>query len=325
MKLSNIILLLLGLGVLVYILARMDVDMLKVIESVKSPYYAFLASLIYIAMPYFNALRMKFIINPIEKKIPSVHDLFAIEYIYKFLSNVMPFKLNVPAKAVLLSKKCGMKLSSGASTVSFEYALDSGITIAFGFLGVIAYFRDDPRISFMSIQYFILIALAGSMVFFSIPAHYFETVISYVENLKIEVMKRIVIFLVKAMAAIRAAWIRILLDKRMFWVLLTTILIWGGAVLVNMLLFKSVGVYVPPTWILVVVSVGIFVGGISTIPGGLGVREAAMIVLYGALGVPTEASVANALMGRLMTLVFVLIGYTASIRAGMELLEEKSV
>lgn len=323
MKRKNIILLLLGLGALAYILARMDVDIARVIESVKSPIYIVLAALIYIAIPFINALRMKLIIFPIERKMLPIRDLFMIEYIYKFLSNVMPFKLNIPAKALLLNKKCGLKLSSGASAVSFEYALDSGITIFFGFLGVIAYFRDDPRISLISIQYFILIALAGIVIFFSIPAHYFEIALLYSETFRIKILQKIAVFLVKVTTAIRVTWARILLDRKMFSVLLTTILIWGAAILGTMLLFMSTNNYVPPTWILVVMSVGIFMGGISTIPGGLGVREATMVVMYSALGVSTEASVANVLMGRLMTFLPVLIGYVVSVRAGTELLEEK--
>lgn len=325
MRLKNIILLLIGFGALAYILVRLDVDMIGVIRSVKSPIYIVLAALIYIAIPLINALRMKFIIFPIERKMLPIRDLFMIEYICKFLSNVMPFKLNIPAKALLLNKKCGLKLSGGASAVSFEYALDSGITIFFGFLGVIAYFRDDPRISFLSIQYFIMIVFAGSVVFFSIPSHFFETLVSYAENLNFNVLKRIAVFLVKVIFAIRVTWIRVLFDRKMSWVFLTTILIWGSSVVVNMLLFKSADVYVPPTWILVVTSVGIFVGGVSTIPGGLGVREAAVVVLYSALGVSAEVSVANVLIGKLISLIPILIGYVVSIHAGTEMLEERAV
>ena len=325
MRLKNIILFLLGLGALVYILARMGVDIPEVIESVKSPRYVFLAILIYIAMPLLIALRLKFIIYPIEKKILPVKDLLVIEYIYKFISNVMPFKLNLPAKAVILNKKCGLKLSSGASAVSFEYALDAGITVCFGFLGVIAYFREDPRISLLSIKYFILMIFSGSIIFFSIPAYYFDKALSYSESFNIKLVQKIAVFLVKMMTMVRASWAKILLDRKMFAVLFATILTWGASVLVNMLLFMSTNNYVAPTWILVVMSVGIFVGGVSTIPGGLGVREATMVMLYSALGVPAEVSVANVLIGRLISLIPILIGYVVSIHAGAEMLKERAV
>jgi uncharacterized protein (TIRG00374 family) len=324
MKLKNIIFLLIGLGVLAYILVRMEINIDEVIKSVKSPHYIVLAAAVLTAIPLINAFRMRYIIAPVEKKMLSMHDLFVIEYIYKFLSNVMPFKLNIPAKAVLL-KKFGLQLSSGASVVSFEYALDSGVTIAFGFLGVIAYFRDDPRISLLSIKYFILIVLSGSIIFFSIPAYYFDKALSYTEAFKIKLLQKIAVFLVKMMNVVRVSWARILLDRRMFAVLFATILTWGASVLVNMLLFMSTNNYVAPTWILVVMSVGIFVGGVSTIPGGLGVREATMVMLYSALGVPAEVSVANVLIGRLISLIPILIGYVVSIHAGAEMLEEKAV
>lgn len=323
MKSKSIIFLFIGLGALAYILASMDVNIGKVIGSIKSPEYVIFAALVLTAIPFVNALRMRFIIFPLERKKFPVFDLSQIEYIYKFISNVMPFKLNLPAKAVLLSKKCGMKLSSGASVVSFEYALDSGVTIFFGFLGVVSYFRNDPRISLLSIQYFILIVLVCSVVFFSIPSQYFEKALSYTETIRFKAAKKIAIFFMKVMNAIRISWARILFDRKMFAVLFTTILIWAGAVLVNLLLFMATNNYVPPTWILVVMSLGIFVGGISTIPNGLGVRDATMVLLYNTLGVSTEASVASVLMGRLITVIPILVGYAISMRAGAELLVEK--
>lgn len=325
MKLKNFIFFIIGLGALAYILASMNVNFAEVVSSIKSPIYIVLAAIVLTVIPLINALRMKFIIFPLEKQQLPVLDLSLIEYIYKFISNVMPFKLNLPAKAVLLNKRCGMKLSSGASAVSFEYALDSGVTIAFGFLGVIAYFRDDPKISLLSIKYFILVLISGSIIFFSIPAYYFDRALSSTEAIKIKLVHKIAVFLVKMMTVVRLSWARILLDRKMFTVLVTTILTWGASVLVNMLLFMSTNNYVAPTWILVVMSVGIFVGGVSTIPGGLGVREGTMVVLYTALGVPAEVSVANVLIGRLITLIPILIGYVVSIHAGAEMLEEKAV
>lgn len=318
MKLKNLILFIIGLGALAYILIRMDVNVAGVIKSVKSPVYVLLATLVVVATPVIIAIRMKFFIDTIEKKNIALKDLFMIEYIYKFLLNVMPFKLNLPAKAMLLNKKYGLKLSNGASIVSFEYALDSGVIICFGFLGVISYFREDPRISLLSIKYFIFIVLSGSTIFFLIPSKYFELVLTYAETFRIKTIQKIATFLVKMVIAIRISWVKILLDRKMYAVLFTTILIWGAAILVNMLLFMSTNNYVPPTWILVVMSVGLFVGGISAIPGGLGVREATMVVLYSALGVSAETGVAVVLLNRILSTLPIIIGYLYSIKIGYD-------
>lgn len=324
MKIKNIIFLLIGLGVFAYILARMEVNFTEVVNSIKSPEYVVLAAIVLTGMPIIYGLRMKFIIFPIEKKKLNTFDLIIIEYIYKFILNVTPFKLNIPAKAVLLSKKCGIKLSSSASVVSFEYALDAGITIFFGFLGVISFFRDDPRISFLSIQYFILIVLACVAIFFLIPAQYFDALLTYLESFRIEIIRKIAVWTVKVLSAIRVTWVRILFDRKMYSVLVITLILLGASVFVNMLLFMGTNNYVQPIWILVVISAGLFAGGVSTIPGGLGVREATMVVLYSALGVPTEASIATVFMGRLLTLIPIIIGYFLSIRIGTETLEKKT-
>lgn len=318
MKFKDVLLLLVGLGAFAYVFARVDIDIVEVFKSVKSPRYAFFAALIYVAMPILNALRMKFIIHPIEKKIPSMHDLFAIEYIYKFLSNVVPFKLNVPAKVVLLSKKCRMKLSSGASVVSFEYALDSAIVIIFGFLGAFAYLRNDTRISFASIEYFIVIIFFSSAAFFSIPTDYFGKLLNHSEHISLKLIRVVTTFGIKILWAIRGTWAKLLFHREMIKVLATTAIIWGNAILLNEFLFLSTELYVPPTWILVAMSSGIFIGGISTIPGGLGVRDATTVLVYGYLGIPNYASVAVVLLNRILSTLPIIIGYIYAVKIGYD-------
>lgn len=318
MKLKNIILLIIGLGVFVYILTRMDVNIAEVIKSIKSPQYVVLAAIVLAAIPLINAFRMRFIISPIEKKILSMHVLFVIEYIHKFITNVMPFKLNLPAKAMLLNKKCGMQLSSGVSVVSFEYMLDSSITTLFGFLGAFAYFRNDTRISFVSIEYFIAITFICTVAFFSIPTEYFGKLLNHAEYIHMKIIRTITASVFKLLWAIRGTWAKLILHREIIKVLIATAIIWGSTIFVNEFLFLSTGLYVSPTWILVATSSGIFIGGISMIPGGLGVREATMVLLYGYLGVPNEASVSVVLLSRILNSVPIIIGYIYSIKIGYD-------
>lgn len=325
MKLKNIVFLLLGLGMLVYLLARTDINVSDVIRSIKAPQYVVFAAIAVTVIPLITALRMRCIIFPLEKKSLPIHDLFVIEYIYKFLSNVAPFKLNLPAKAVLLNKKCGMKLSSGASVVSFEYALDSGIVIVFGFLGAFAYFRNDTRISFASIEYFIITTFFCTIAFFSIPTDYFEKLLNNAEHMHVKPIRAITTFGIKVLWAIRGTWAKLALHRKMIKVLMTTAIIWGSAILTNEFLFLSTGLYVPPTWILVAISSGIFTGGISTIPGGLGVREATMVLMYGYLGIPNDNSVAVVLLGRVLSTLPIIIGYFYSIKIGYDNIMQSKV
>jgi uncharacterized protein (TIRG00374 family) len=318
MKFKNIIFLLLGLAVLVYLLAKMDINFSDVIHSVKLPGYVILAALIVTAIPLINALRMRFIIFPMGKKMLPLHDLFTIEYIYKFLSNVMPFKLNVPAKAVLLNRMCGVRLSNGASVVSFEYALDSAIVIVFGFLGAFAYFRNDTRISFASIEYFISITFLCSIAFFSIPSDYFGKLLSKADRIPVKAVRLVITSGFKLLWSIRGTWATLILHREMIKVLALTAIVWGSSILINEFLFLSIGRYVPPTWILVAICSGIFIGGISTIPGGLGVREATMVLVYSYLGIPNDASVAVVLLGRVLSALPVVTGYLYSLKIGYD-------
>ncbi len=323
MRFKNIIFLLLGPGVLIYLLARMNIDFSDIVRSVKSPQYLVLAALFITAVPLINALRMRYIIFPMEKKTLPLLDLFAIEYIYKFFSNVAPFKLNLPAKAVLLNKKCSLKLSGCASIVSFEYALDSGIVILFGFLGAFAYFRNDTRISLASIEYFLVIIFFGTIAFFSIPTDYFGKLLNHIEHMRIKIIRVIITFGVKLLWAIRGTWAKLILHREMIKVLIATALIWGTAILFNEFLFLSTGLYVPPTWILVAMSSGIFIGGVSTIPGGFGVREATMVLVYDYLGIPGDTSIAVVLLSRILSTLPAIIGYLYSVKIGYKIMQLK--
>ncbi len=318
MKLKRILFLLIGLGTLVYILSRMGVNITDITKSIKSPEYVVLAIIAITALPLINGLRMKFIIYPLEKNKPSLHDLCIIEYMYKFLSNVMPFKLNVPAKAVLLSRKCGMKIGSSGSVVSFEYALDSILIVIFAFLGAFAFFRNDNRISLVSIEYFLVICLLSLVVFFSIPTDYFRKLLNSAEHMNLKIFRAIAIFCVKVLWSIRGTWVKLILHRGMIEVLMVTALIWGTIIFFSEVLFLSTGHYVPPTWIVVASSSGLFLGGISTIPGGLGVREAAMVLVYGYLGVPGAASVTVVLLNRILSTPSIIIGYFYSVKTGYD-------
>jgi len=324
-KVKVVLFLLTGVGLLIFVLSRIHIDIHQVVRSIVNPWYVVLAMVAMILSPLINAYRLKYLLFPMEKNPLSIKDLFVIEYISKFLYSVALFKLNLPAKALLLSKISRGKLSTSTSVIAFEYALDSSLTILFGFLGVLTLFRRDPNISLVSIEYFIVLALLSALVFFSIPADYFGTLLNYAEHFQLKIIRVISTFVLKVMWAIRSTWATILIHQGMFAVLLTTAIIWGAAVLINEFLFLSAGLYIPPTWILVVISSGTFVGGISGIPGGIGAREAAMIYLYGFLGIPLEINIAVVLISRILTLIPTLVGYALSLRLGFRLMEEKNV
>lgn len=317
MKKLKIFFFLVGACVIIFISARY-IDIPGVVSPIKEPWYVVFAIIAITLTPLTKAWRLKYLIFPIEKKMLSIKDLSRIEYISNFLYSVAVLKLNLPAKAILLNKKCGMKLSNGASVVSFEYALDSAIVILFGFLGAFAYFRNDPRISFASIGYFVLIAFFGTVAFFSIPTDFFGKLLNHAEHISLKTVRTIITYGIKILWTIRGTWGRLFFHREMFKVLLHTAIIWGNVILVNKFLFLSVGLNVPPTWILVAMSSGIFTGGISTIPGGLGVREATMVLVYSYLGIPNDTSITVVLMNRILSTLPIIIGYLYSVKIGYD-------
>jgi uncharacterized protein (TIRG00374 family) len=107
----------------------------------------------------------------------------------------------------------------------------------------------------------------------------------------------------------------------MYYVLFITALNLVISALIIESLFLSADFFVPFIWVLIVFITGAFIGGITTIPGGLGVREAAMILLFNELGVPNETNVIVVLLSRLVTLIPMTIGYILSLRLGISFLK----
>jgi uncharacterized protein (TIRG00374 family) len=308
---KNIILLLIGLGILGLLVWKMEIDF-SLIYVIKRPHYIALAVFLMLLIPLITAFRMKYFLLSVGKNSP-MKEIVTIEYINKFLYYVAPFKLNVPAKAVLLNKICDVKKSDSASVVTFEYGLDAGITLLIGFLGIFFFFRNFSHFSLFKIQYLIIITI-GVITFFCIPTKSFDKLLVKSESIRFG--KKVVIFILKVTRIIRETWATLIFNKRMYYILPIVVLMWGVEISLIEALFLSANYYVPLVWVLIVSTCGVFIGGITTIPGGLGIREATMVFLYSALGVPEEISVMVVLLSRLLIIIPIAIGYSISIREG---------
>ncbi len=315
---KNIILLLTGLGILILLFWKMGVDF-SVIYAIKRPYYIALAVFSLLLAPLITAFRMKYFLLSVGKNSP-LKEIVIIEYINKFLYYIAPFKLNVPAKGLLLNKMCDVKRSDSASVVTFEYGLDTGITLAIGVSGAILLFKDFPYGSVYKIVYLLFFIVVGVVMFFCIPLRFFEGFLRKAGGIRMQRLKKISEFFLSTMRAIKVTWVALAFNKKILWIMLATATMWILSVLMMEMLFLSLDYYVSLAWILVISCCGVFVGGITTIPGGLGVREATMVFLYSALGVPQGMSVVAVLLARLLTIAPIIVGYLASLRVGMKLL-----
>ena len=323
-KIKSILLFLIGLGVLAYVIWRLNIDV-SVVYLIAYPRYVLVAALLILSMPMLLGLRMNYLLLSINDIRPPLKELCIIEYINKFLLYIAPFKLHLPAKAVLLKKMCKVKASDSVSVITLEYALDSSITIFVGIVGALVLFKNLPYISLIEIRNLLLIIILCIIAFFCLPSSAFESLLRKSERITINVIKKPVSFALQTIKAIRETWRSLLFNRRMYYILPITALFWGITVLATESLFLSTGHYVPLHWILVVMTCGIVVGGVTTIPGGLGVREATMVLLYSVLGVPGEISVVVVLVSRLLAVIPICVGYVLSLHMGLDYLKMKNI
>jgi len=314
-KIRSILLFLIGLGVLAYVIWGLNID-ISVVYLIARPRYILAAALLILSMPVLLGLRMNYLLSSINETHPPLKDLCIVEYINKFLLYIAPFKLHLPAKAVLLKKMCKIKTHDSVSVVTFEYALDSSITIFVGITGALVLFKNLPYISPIDIRNLLLIIVLCMIAFFCLPSSVFESLLRKSEHIPINIVKKTLSFALQTLKAIRETWISLLFNRRMYYILPITAVFWSITVLATESLFLSTGHYVPLHWILVVMACGIFVGGVTTIPGGLGVREATMVLLYGALGVPNEVGVIVVLVSRLLMMPAIALGYVFAMKMG---------
>lgn len=315
-RIGSIVLVVIGIVILLLLIWKINIDF-SIIYTVKKPIYILFAALLTLAAPLVTAFRMKYFLLTVGKNTP-MKEIITVEYINKLLYYVAPFKLNVPAKGLLLNKMCGVRKDDSASIVTFEYSLDTSIMLAIGFVGAVL-LLDNLSFPFKA-EYLLLFFIACVIVFFCIPSTIFDELLRRAEQIRNKMVNRVSVFILGTAKAIRVTWINLAFNRKIPWIMFITAIMWALSILIMEVLFLSLTYYVPLMWILVVSCCGLFVGGITTIPGGLGVREATMVFLYSALGVPQEMSIIVVLLARLLTIVPIIVGYIASLRAGLKLL-----
>jgi uncharacterized protein (TIRG00374 family) len=320
-RIRNLLLLLVGLGLLVYLLVHIKVGW-SIFYSIKETHFIFLAALLTTVAPIITAWRLSYFVLLIENQPKFIRELTVIEYIHKFLTFIAPFKLNIPAKVLILSRILNIKIQKGISIIVLEYALTIALFFFVGIAGIALFFEDVPHLSFINLHTIFLFIL-GITLFFCIPIKIFDRTLEKVRN-NLRLSKRPIIFLAEMMKTLRETR-DALFAKEMPYILLLTFIFICMHFLAIDLLFLAVGYSLPFIWIAVVTSCGLFVGGISTIPGGLGVREATMVLLYGSLGIPQDVSTLVVLLCRLLTIIPISIGYFFCFRRGLKLENDREL
>ena len=80
----------------------------------------------------------------------------------------------------------------------------------------------------------------------------------------------------------------------------------------NQLIFSGLGVNLPFFTVLGITCAGLLVGFATAVPGGIGSREATLVILYSAAGVPTSIVIVQALLYRIAMTAISLAAYAVA-------------
>ena len=277
----------------------------------KNPVFLLFGLIAYLLAIAVLAFRAHFFFKQLKEKSVSLKALLKIEFASKFFYYALPGRLNVPFKAIILNKVCGVKKGNAISITTLEYVLDVGFMLLLGLIGLSLFFQElFDSISILKIVISMVALGALILVFFLISTNRFKQLLAKSKKLRNNFLRKSFVFVSKLLFKIRDTWPKILLNKRTIPVLFLLLLNWFFSALSTEFVFLAYGQYVPFLWVLTISAVSLLIGGLSQIPGGVGAKEVTLVVLFIFLGVPQEIVLTTALITRLFTLAPMAIGYT---------------
>ncbi len=293
----------LGLGLLVAFLAWKNFD-LSVLSGFTRWDYLVIATALIIPYPLILGLRTQVLLASLNLKIP-LREAALASYAERFLSVVLPLRLNVPFKGFLLARLSKISVAHGVSVSIHEFALDIGVAFAISLVGIPVLWSRHPLLAWLLIAAssvcIAVVAVPPSAWNRLFPRHgrWVGAAIGLAENL-------------------HGSWNHLLRSPGLLLRLLLIVAVLQYPFVIYWFLFGAIGLSVDIVALLVALNAGALLGGLSLIPGGLGARELTMVGVLSQWGVPSTATVLVSLGGRLIYFTVEVIGFIFSLRVGGE-------
>jgi uncharacterized protein (TIRG00374 family) len=306
---KKLILGIIGIILFIYVFVVFEFDWFVLLQS-KHPEFIVVSLICFLLSIVLTSFRMRFFLKALDEKHNFVSRLVKIEFINKFFYYVFPARLNVPAKAVLINKMLGASKGNSISITTFEYVLDVGIMFVFGLIGLSIFFQNFfDAITIENIVLTLVGLFVLVIVFFIIPMRIFDKFNKKLKAIKSKFIGRVFFFCWRIIFRIRENWPKILFNKQLLPAVILLVISWLLMALATEFVFIAYYSYVPFLWVLTVSVVAVLISGLSQIPGGLGLREITLVLLFVFLGVPESMAILAALIARIFTLVPILLGY----------------
>ncbi len=303
----------LGILILAYLIKISNIDA-DIIHTIQNPSYILLAAILTTLNFPVSALRMKYILKSIKEEDISLTTLTKIEFTSKFIYYITPSKVYLPVKALLLNKQCGISKSTGAAITAFEYGLDVSSMLIISTIGL-AIFQQSTSTSSLEPAKILAILIIMVIIFLKMPITKITKTLNNLKIAKIIIIKKGIKYTTILAKTSKDTWKSILTNRKTMIIIPITILIWFIGALGIKMLFMSYGVNVSIIHIFLINMISTVAGGISQIPGGLGVREGASVILYNSIGIAQETTIMVLIIARLMSIIPITIGYYLSTKS----------
>ena len=194
-----------------------------------------------------------------------------------------PAKLGFPFAVYLLNRSDNIPYATGAAMILIELFVSTGICGLIALIGSLFYFSHSTKIIIFT--FFILLIIIGLIFYFFVlflrQKEKNGRIYQFVKNLHL-------------------AFIRISFNKSLiFTLMITFVQVFSGINLVLLSYFFSADLSL---WEAVVAgSTAFFLGAISMVPLGLGVREASMLFYLHHMGIPNEIGLSIVTIQRLVS------------------------
>lgn len=268
----------------------------------RAPGFLALAFLIVGLAPVIQALRFRYLLG-LQMRPPTFSILTEVHYAERFLMPLLPFRMSLPAKALLLHRAGSVGLDVGLSAAILDNALETGVTLGIAAVGA-------PLLARTTLYLLGAVALGLGVAFVVLTP---DRLGRWCSRLRESSRSHRLIAFLKDLR-IQAG--RMLTNPRFFGLLPFMLLNQLMTLAAMDLLLRSIGYSLSWGMILAIANTGLLLGNATAIPSGWGARELTLTGLLSLAGIPAAGAVWVAVMFRVLTMPPAVVGFIAAARIG---------
>ncbi|MDI6721397.1 MAG: lysylphosphatidylglycerol synthase transmembrane domain-containing protein [Candidatus Aenigmarchaeota archaeon] len=254
-------------------------------------FYIFIAFMFSFLNIFLRVLKWKVILENVR-----LMELLPVQIFGMVLSNFTPGKVAEPAKSILLRVRKGIPVSVTLPTIVWERINDIVVMLILSFIALQT-LGIESNIFFVSIISMAVFSLLAIILLVALHNRKFgNRIFAFIR--KFPLAKNISHEFIESFYSIKTKKMRIVKS------FMITLLAWVIEGVIFYFVLFSMNVSSNFLVLAGIVSLSIIIGVASSLPGGIGSSELAMILLLGLTGIPAEIAVSSVFIYRIMSFWF---------------------